>query len=338
MGKPTIKFNAVAFDVNGYTGYRPQLESQEGVMDLDFCKEVVNEKRLPTSPEELLHDIEMLAEVATAKLCEDGRPRGITKLIKWNRYGKGNLESPTSAWNSSCHARIVPQLMADSEKEIDANFVNINDGINVKLYNVTWLGAKNVTNVVKIGKPFAAYGNHMEWLDGDKAVLIIGTNEYPLTCTDSDVAHAVFAWPAGLEPEEGTAATFRMASRGGVVEGEVYTSKKGVTVLAGDTPLAPIIDKLYSDARTDGKVAVNPKKLVIEGAALATATKDNVVFKCAGDVMSIPATASWTFEANRIIVDNGDDAVPTGGTEGDDFSVTITKSGCEAVAFTSYLA
>ena len=102
-------------------------------------------------------------------------------------------------------------------------------------------------------------------------------------------------------------------------------------------PVPPTITKLYSDARTDGKVAVNPKKLVIEGAALATATKDNVVFKCMDDVVSIPATASWTFEADRIIVDNGDVAMATGGTDGDDFSVTITKTGCDPVKFETEL-
>ena len=337
MAKPTIKFDAVAYNINGYTGYRPQLEAQIGIYDLDFCKEVVTEKRLSMSADELLHAIEMVGEVGPSKVALDGRPRGITKLLKYNRFAKGNLDSPTSNWNASCRAYVKPQLMNEAEKDIDATFVNINDGINVKLNYVAWLGAKSVTNVVKIGKPFAAYGNHMEWLDGDKAVLIIGTDEYELTCTDSDVAHAVFAWPAGLEPEEGTAATFRMASRGGVVEGEVYTSKKGVTVLAGDTPLAPTVTKLYSDSRTDGKVNVAPKKLIVEGTAFASLDKSAVKFDCVGDEVTIPATATWTFEATRIIVDNGNEAITTGGAPGDDFSVTVTKPGCEAVKLKSEL-
>ena len=130
----------------------------------------------------------------------------------------------------------------------------------------------------------------------------------------------------------------RELSRGGVVEGEVYTSKKAVTVLAGDTPLTPTVTKLYSADRTDGKVAVNPKKIVIEGTALGTVTKDCVAFKCMDDAVSIPATASWTFEANRIVIDNGDATMATDGAAGDTFSVTITKSGCEAVTFASEIA
>ena len=55
MAKPVIKFDAVAYNLDGKTGYRPQLEAQSGVYDLDFCKEVVNEKRLAMSPDELLH-------------------------------------------------------------------------------------------------------------------------------------------------------------------------------------------------------------------------------------------------------------------------------------------
>jgi len=80
----------------------------------------------------------------------------------------------------------------------------------------------------------AAYGNHMEWITDDTATLTVGTTSYPLTCTESDVAHAVFSWPAGLNPEAGTQAEFLMKSRGGIEEGQVYTSKKTVTILAAD--------------------------------------------------------------------------------------------------------
>ena len=41
MAKTTIKFNAVPYEIGDYTGYRPHLEAQEGIYDLDFCKEVV---------------------------------------------------------------------------------------------------------------------------------------------------------------------------------------------------------------------------------------------------------------------------------------------------------
>ena len=96
MAKPVLKFTAVAYDVNGHTGYRPQLEQQKSVADLDFCREVVTEKRLSMSAEELLHALEMVGEVGPQKVAEDGRPRAVTKLLKWNRYAQGKLESPTS--------------------------------------------------------------------------------------------------------------------------------------------------------------------------------------------------------------------------------------------------
>jgi len=249
MAKPVIKFSAVAYQVGTgtqiRTGYRPQLEAQDGRYDLDFCKEVVTEKRLAMSPEELLHAMEMVGEVGPAKVAEDGRPRGITKLLKYNRYAQGNLESPTSPWNESCKAVIRPQLMWDADKAIDATFENVMSGIGVKLNYVAWVGAKTVINVVKIGKQIGVYGNHMEFIVGDTATLTVGTQVYTLTCVESDVAHAIFAWPAGLAPEAGTLAEFVMKSRGGVEDGQVYTSKKTVTILAAD-PL-PTITKIETD-------------------------------------------------------------------------------------------
>lgn len=43
MAKPIVQFSAVAYDVNGYQGLRPQLIKKDGVVDLDLCREIVNE-------------------------------------------------------------------------------------------------------------------------------------------------------------------------------------------------------------------------------------------------------------------------------------------------------
>ena len=51
--------------------------------------------------------------------------------------------------------------------------------------------------------------------------------------------------------------------------------------------------------------------------------------------MSIPATASWTFEDDRIVIDNGDVGMSTDGAADDDFTVTITKSGFYPVVFST---
>lgn len=240
MAKPVIKFSAVAYDIGGKQGYRPQLESQGGIYDLDFCTEVVNEKRLAMSPDELYHAMLMCGEVAAKKVALDGRPRGITRLIKWNRFAKGKLESPSSPWNNTCKAVIRPQLLTEAEHVLDATFVNVTEGIGVNLANVTWIGAKSVLNVLKIGADFAANGNHMEFIAGDSAALIFEETEYALVCKESDVARAVFAFPTELAHlEAGTQVQFVMKSRGGIEGGQVYTSKKTVTIIGGDTPTIP---------------------------------------------------------------------------------------------------
>jgi len=237
--KPVIKFSAVPYMIGtGATqrsGYRPQLEPQQAVEDLAFCKEVVEAKRLSISADELLHAVKMLVEVGMAKVAADGRPRGIAGLLKFNRYANGSLESPSSAWNETCNAYVRAQLMTSAEgKKIDATFQNIDEGIGVKLDNVTWVGAQTVVNVIKSNQTFAAYGRHMEFdgTAGDTAKLVLADlTEKTLTCSSSDAAHAVFAWPTGWAPEAGTKVTFVMRSRGGVAGGEVYTSRKEVTVI-----------------------------------------------------------------------------------------------------------
>ena len=85
MAKPILKFTAVPYEIGEFKGYRPQLEAQQQVSDLDFCREVVTEKCLAMSAEELLHALEMVGEVGPKKVAEDGRPRAVTKLLKWNR-------------------------------------------------------------------------------------------------------------------------------------------------------------------------------------------------------------------------------------------------------------
>ena len=109
-------------------------------------------------------------------------------------------------------------------------------------------------------------------------------------------------------------------------------------LLDSDIKNALAVTKLYSDDRTDDKVAVRPQKLVVVGTGLDGLTKDAVEFKCMDDVMTIPASATWTFESNRIVVEYSDGTMDTGGTSGDEFSVTITKSGCDPVTYTTELA
>ena len=285
MAKPVLKFTAVPYEIGEFKGYRPQLEAQQQVADLDFCREVVTEKRLSMSAEELLHALEMVGEVGPQKVAEDGRPRAITKLLKWNRFAQGKLESPTSPWNGSCKAAIRAQLLTDAEKLIDATFVNVNAGIGVKLDNVTWIGAKSVQNVIKVGADFAAYGRHMEFIaDGetpDRAWLEFNGEKYDLVNKSSDVSRAVFGFPAALSGiEPGSQVLFRMESRGGIEDGQVYPSKKQVTVLAGDTPVTPRVNDIVSEGK-DG---------IVKGEAFAAHGANLSFHRAAGDSV----TVKWT--------------------------------------------
>ena len=277
MSKPTISFDTVYFNLNGKHGYRPQLQHADPVSDGDFADEVVQAKRLSASAYEALHIVQAFAEVGPQKVAEDGRPRCIPGFIKWVPKAGGSVESPDSPWDpNTCSAKIKPVLLADAKKRLDANFVNVNGGIGVRLSNVTYLGATKVQNVIKVGEPFAAYGNHMEWIAGDTATLSYQDGALKrtvaLTCTSSDVSQAEFTFPrklAGLEP--GTLLTFEMHSRGGVEAGQVYTSRKQVTLLAytGDKPLVASVK--------DGELPVNTVTfgdgvVTIKGAGLGKAT------------------------------------------------------------------
>jgi len=242
MAKPIVQFSAAAYSVGEgetpHTGYRPQLVPVQGVEDLAFCQEIVSKYRLATSATEVLHILRCALKGGVELVCSDARPRGITDdagaaLLKFNRFANGNLESPDSPWNDTCKAYVRAQLLIGG-KDIDATFKNIDNGVGVKLDNVTWVGAQSVVNVIKVNQTFAAYGRHMEMLTGDSAKLILpDLTEKTLTCTSSDAAHAVFSWPTGWAPEAGTRVTFVMQSRGGVAEGQVYTStKKDIAILA----------------------------------------------------------------------------------------------------------
>jgi len=242
MDKTTLEFRAVPYQVGSgaaaITGYRPQMEPLQAVRDETLCQEVVDGVRLSTSAKQLLHDIRSFIKACLEKTCADGRPRYITGadgkvLFKFAPLCNGNLESPSSAWNDTCKAYVRPQFLCDA-KTIDANFRNVDSGIGVKLDNVTYQGAQTVINVIKTNTAINAFGRHMEFdaTAGDTAYLLLadGTAK-ALTCTASDVAHATFSWPTGYAPEAGTVVTFVMKSRGGVEGGEVYTSKKTVTVV-----------------------------------------------------------------------------------------------------------
>ena len=115
----------------------------------------------------------------------------------------------------------------------------------------------------------------------DRAWLEVNGEKYDLVNKSSDVSRAVFGFPAALSGiEPGSQVLFRMESRGGVEDGQVYPSKKQVTVLAGDTPVTPTIERIASEGK-DGIVKGEP--FAAHGANLS-------FHRAAGDSV----TVKWT--------------------------------------------
>ena len=128
----------------------------------------------------------------------------------------------------------------------------------------------------------------------DTAWLEFDGVKYDLMNKSSDVSRAVFAFPAelaGIEP--GTQVLFRMESRGGIADGQVYPSKKTVTVIAGDTPVTPTVDSIASEGK-DG--IVKGEDFAAVGANLSWHEGDSVTVKWTegGEEKSLEVTPKAT--------------------------------------------
>lgn len=256
MVTPIIRFKGVKYKSGTAEGWRPQLEKAQKVSDLELAEEIVLARRMAMSPDELLHALRTALATAPLLVAEDGRIREFTDLLRYNRTASGKLTGAGGGWNSTCHARVRAQLQKESKAEIRAHFVNEIESTDVKIDNVTYVGAASVTNVLKPGHAFAAYGRNMAFdaSKGDEAWLTVGCPApLYLRCTESDAAHAAFSWPTGAEPVPGAKMTFTMCSHGGDPEGGTAVNvKRDIVVIEGDTPLPAFIDQ-----SRDGRVRVN---------------------------------------------------------------------------------
>ena len=282
MAKTIVKFTTVPYDVNGHTGYRPQLEPTAAISDMDFCEEVVKEKNLNMSAYELKHGVEALFEVGPQLVAKDARPRAITKLLKFAPFASGRLENANSTWDdATCKCKIRPVMLNDAEKEVDGSFQNTNDATVARLNYVTYLGAQNVQNVIMDDKEIGAYGNYMQFDAslGDSAALVYedadGVEQsIALTCESSDIAHAVFAFPAALKRiEAGKTLTFKMVSRCGIEGNAPSTNTKKVTWLGSDDPVVTgeSMDGTDNIARFGSAYTEDVTGVRLEGVAKVTA-------------------------------------------------------------------
>ena len=242
MSKLTGKFTTVPWAVNGKSGYWLRFLPGDAIKDESFLREVIYRAGLNYTAEELLHAFRAVAKYGPILASEDGRSRIVTGFIEFLVRLSGSVDSPDGAFNPAIHQCIVKAKLRHEaiRKVLDVSMTNITSGIGVNLDNVTYLGATGVQNIIKPVINFAAYGDHMEMLEGDTATITYGDTVYPLTCVSSDVSKAEFTFPSALASvPQGAQLQFEMHSRGGVAEGQVYTNRKNLVMdaYAGDVPL-----------------------------------------------------------------------------------------------------
>jgi len=267
MAKPVIYFKGVKYKAGTLIGYRPQLEVANKVTDFDLADEICIEKRLSMSPEELLHAVKTTLLTVPQLVQKDGRVREFTNLLSWNRTASGKLEAATSPWNETCKANIKVQLKKDTKGVIDGQFINEVAMPTPRLDNVTFVGATSVQNVIKVGTAFAAYGRQMQFNAalGDTAYLWHEGTQYALTCTTSDAAHAVFAWPSNFPSiEQGTMIQFVMKSRAGIEGAAATTTQKSVVLIAATLPRVSVTS--FTASKTGNTVLFQVEGEHLDGA------------------------------------------------------------------------
>ena len=272
-----MQFTGRSYNIGGKTGFFPQFVNVKKVDDEEFMEEVVKEKGLALTAYELLHGVEAVLECGPKFVANDGRARAVSKYLKYTPVAEGNLDAETGTWNSSCRAYVNTQLLADATKEITGSFKNTSTANTPKLNYVTYVGAEDAQNVIMDDKSIGAYGNYMQFDAelGDSAELIYtdstgAEQSIALTCASSDIAHAVFDFPAALKAiEAGKTLTFKMVSRCGKAEYAATTNTKKVTWLGSSDPYVAN----WSLNGVDMVMRYGSTKAVVTGANLSEVTK-----------------------------------------------------------------
>ena len=122
------------------------------------------------------------------------------------------------------------------------------------------------------------------------------------------------------------------------VRGNKAKASVKATVQYAVAPIVtPTIEAMFSPGyESEGKVAKNARTINIDGEGFSGLTKDDIAFELNGEALTLPQTAIWTINDDWIEIDNGTTAMFTG-TDGDMIKVTLSKSGCTDVEFTTTL-
>ena len=307
MSKLTGKFTTVPWAVNGKSGYWLRFLPGDAIKDESFLREVIYRAGLNYTAEELLHAFRAVAKYGPILASEDGRSRIVTGFIEFLVRLSGSVDSPDGAYNPSLHQCVVKAKLRYEaiRKVLDVSMSNVNAGVGVNLDNVTYLGATGIQNVIKPGVNFAAYGDHMEMLEGDTASLIYGETVIPLVCVSSDVSKAEFEFPMEAAPiPADTNVTFELRSRGGVEDGQVYVNRKAVKM--GTYTGTPLIAYFEQEGKERGQFGVDANAtLTIKGTGFTNPNVLNVKIGKLGDsgntfVYAFNPTAIRVVDANTV--------------------------------------
>ena len=299
MAKPILKYDVRSWKMADKTGYYPVRKEVDKVEDEDLAEEVRKEAGFSCTAEEAYRIVCAFLTWCPRLVARDGRTRSINKQLTWKAKLKGSFDTPDAPWNERCSARVCASVLSAAKLDIDATFRNVNAGVGVNLDNVTYLGATGVQNVIKPGVNFAAYGDHMEMLEGDTASLIYGETVIPLVKLSSDVSKAEFEFPmeAAAIPADANI-VFELRSRGGVEDGQVYVNRK--TVKMGTYTGTPLIAYFQQEGKSKGEFGIDANAIVtVKGAGF---TKPNVINAKFGKLEAGGNSFAYAFNPTSITV------------------------------------
>jgi len=299
MAKPVLKYDVRAWKMADKTGYYPVRKEVDKVEDEDLAEEVRKEAGFSCTAEEAYRIVCAFLTWCPRLVARDGRTRSINKQLTWKAKLRGSFDTPDAAWNDKCSARVCASVLSAAKLDIDATFRNVNAGVGVTLDNVTYIGAQGIQNVIKPGVNFAAYGDHMEMLEGDTASLIYGETAIPLVKVSSDVSKAEFEFPmeAAAIPADANV-VFELRSRGGVEDGQVYVNRK--TVKLGSYSGTPIIAYFSQEGKDRNEFGVDANAVVtVKGAGF---TNPNVLNVKLGKLAEGGNTFTYSFTPTNIRV------------------------------------
>ena len=280
----------------------------------------------------ILGQFQGLLKSMAAGVARDGHSRQLGDYLTMYAQPKGEVDLD-QGWNPDVNKmQLKARLLNEMEIDItDWVFHDVTPGrVPFKLENAS---TGETDGVIEVGSAVHLNGDDLprnfrvEWSCEDKGGEVAAA-KVSGDATRINLAADVLA-ELGAERYNGKAIVFTV--RGNKAKASVKATVHYVA------PVPPTVETMFSPGfEADGQVAKNAMVINIDGANLSGLTKDNVAFTVNGEAVTIPSSAEWTVTDTRIAINNGVTAM-LNGAEGDAIKVTLTKSGCEAVEFSTTL-